>query len=105
LDNVLACMEEIFFTPADFVDHVLGSTELCYESTRNSLTTKAVRICAALYEDEHVHSHVTQWAITIVHDMLRTEVTNLSLEKHGLHFKATSATAEQLESAFMHQLA
>ncbi|KAG2114388.1 hypothetical protein DEU56DRAFT_874321 [Suillus clintonianus] len=37
-------------------------------------------------------------------DMLRTEVTDLSLEKHGLRFKATSATVEQLESAFMHQL-
>ncbi|KAG2029678.1 hypothetical protein BDR03DRAFT_880197, partial [Suillus americanus] len=65
LDNVLACMEENSFTPADFVDHILGSTELCYESARNSLTTKAIRICAALYEDEHAHSHVTQWAITI----------------------------------------
>ncbi|KAG2028923.1 hypothetical protein BDR03DRAFT_821114, partial [Suillus americanus] len=103
LDNVLACMEENFLTPADFVDHILGSTE--HESARNSLTTKAVRICAALYREEHAHSHVTQWAITIVRDMLRTEVTDLSLEKHGLRFKATSATVEQLESAFMHQLA
>ncbi|KAG1846481.1 hypothetical protein C8R48DRAFT_616268, partial [Suillus tomentosus] len=103
LDNVLACMEENFLTPADFINHILGSTE--HESARNSLTTKAVRICAALYREEHAHSHVTQWAITIVRDMLRTEVTDLSLEKHGLRFKATSATVEQLESAFMHQLA
>ncbi|KAG1718684.1 hypothetical protein EDB19DRAFT_1649825, partial [Suillus lakei] len=65
LDNVLACMEENSFTPADFVDHILGSTELRYESARNSLTTKAVRICAALYREEHAHPHVTQWAITI----------------------------------------
>ncbi|KAG1894328.1 uncharacterized protein F5891DRAFT_961711, partial [Suillus fuscotomentosus] len=71
LDNVLACMEENFLTPADFINHILGSTE--HESARNSLTTKAVRICAALYREEHAHSHVTQWAITIVRDMLRTE--------------------------------
>ncbi|KAG1894464.1 uncharacterized protein F5891DRAFT_961453 [Suillus fuscotomentosus] len=103
LDNVLACMEENFLTPADFINHILRSTE--HESARNSLTTKAVRICGALYREEHAYLHVTQWAITIVRDMLRTEVTDLSLEKHGLRFKATSATVEQLESAFMHQLA
>ena len=29
----------------------------------------------------------------------------LSLEKHGLHFKAASATVEQLETTFMSRLA
>jgi hypothetical protein len=105
LNNVLACMEENFFTPADFIDDVLGSTELRYESARDSLTTKAVNICTALHREEHSHSHVTQWAITIVRDMLCTEVTELSLEKHGLRFNATSVTVEQLESTSMHQLA
>jgi hypothetical protein len=33
------------------------------------------------------------------------EVAELSLEKYGLHFKAASATVEQLETMFMSQLA
>lgn len=97
-------MEENDFTPADFINHIIGGTELCYESVRNSLTMKVVRICAALYREEHSHSHVTQWAMTIVRNMLCAEVTDLSLEKNGLHFRAASATAKQLESASMHQL-
>ncbi|KAG2341407.1 hypothetical protein BDR05DRAFT_888179 [Suillus weaverae] len=104
LNNVLACMEENFFTPADFINHILGSTKLHYKNTRHSLTMKAVRICTALHREEHSHSHVTQWAITIVCDMLCTEVTDLSLEKHRLHFNTTSITAKQLESTSMHQL-
>ncbi|KAG1819157.1 uncharacterized protein BJ212DRAFT_1199298, partial [Suillus subaureus] len=33
------------------------------------------------------------------------EVAELSLEQHGLHFKAASATVEQLEITFMSQFA
>ena len=67
--------------------------------------THVVRIHATLHREEHSHSHITLWATMIVHKTLCAEVMELSLEKHGLHFRATSMTAELLESAFMHKLA
>ncbi|KAG2088261.1 hypothetical protein BD769DRAFT_1372518 [Suillus cothurnatus] len=105
LNNVLACMEENNLTSADFISHILGSTDIHHQSARDSLMTHAVRICAIMHREEHSHSHITLWATMIVCETLCAEITELSLEKHGLRFRATSVTAEQLESAFMHQLA
>ncbi|KAG2087740.1 hypothetical protein BD769DRAFT_1372870 [Suillus cothurnatus] len=105
LNNMLACMEENNLTSADFISHILGSTDIHHQSVRDSLMTHAVRICAIMHREEHSHSHITLWATMIVCETLCAEITELSLEKHGLRFRATSMTAEQLESAFMHQLA
>ena len=41
------------------------------------------------------------WAMATIHEELCKEAAELSLEKHGLHFKAASATVEQLETTFM----
>jgi len=98
-------MENNNVTPAYFISHVLRSTDIRYENARKSLTMQAAHICATLYEEEHSRLHITQWAITIACTTLCAEVEELSLEKHGLHFKATSATVEQMENTFMHELA
>ena len=45
------------------------------------------------------------WAMATIHEELCKEAAELSLEKHGLHFKAASATVEELETTFMSQLA
>ncbi|KAG2115643.1 hypothetical protein BD769DRAFT_1363266 [Suillus cothurnatus] len=105
LNNVLPCMEENNLTSANFISHILGSTDIHHQSARDSLMTHAVRICAIMHREEHSHSHITLWATMIVRETLCAKITELSLEKHGLCFRATSVTAEQLESAFMHQLA
>ena len=45
------------------------------------------------------------WAMATIREELCKEAAELSLEKHGLHFKAASATVEQLETTFMSRLA
>ncbi|KAG2134981.1 hypothetical protein BD769DRAFT_1353025, partial [Suillus cothurnatus] len=66
LNNVLACMEENNLTSADFISHILGSTDIHHQSARDSLMTHAVRICAIMHREEHSHSHITLWATMIM---------------------------------------
>jgi hypothetical protein len=48
---------------------------------------------------------VTTWALRIAQSALRSEIEELTKRSHGLHFDARAATAEQIESTFMPQLA
>ncbi|KAG1890422.1 uncharacterized protein F5891DRAFT_965005 [Suillus fuscotomentosus] len=52
----------------------------------------------------HIH-WLFSWAAGTLRRELCKEVAELLLEHHSLHFKATSATVEQLEMTFMSQLA
>ncbi|KAG2124337.1 hypothetical protein BD769DRAFT_1388867 [Suillus cothurnatus] len=65
----------------------------------------AARICAQLYNDKNSRPSVFAWAAGTLCGELCKEVAELSLKQHGLHFKAASATVEQLETSFMSQLA
>jgi hypothetical protein len=65
----------------------------------------AARICAQLYNDKNSQPSVFAWAAGTLCGELCKEVAELSLKQHGLHFKAASATVEQLETSFMSQLA
>ncbi|KAG1859840.1 hypothetical protein F4604DRAFT_1530432, partial [Suillus subluteus] len=90
---------------AGFVSAILDSGYAVHTASQDSLTTNAAQICAQLYNNEDSHPSVFAWAAGTLHAELCKEVAELSVEQHGLHFKATSTMVEQLETMFMNQLA
>ena len=61
-------------------------------------------ICA-LYSHENSQSSTFAWVTATMREELCKEVAEISLGKYCLHFKAASATVEQLETMFMSQFA
>jgi hypothetical protein len=104
LTNVLQCLQQNNLSAAEFISAILDSRYTTRTASRDSLTMNAAQICAQLYDNENSHTLVFAWAAGTLHRDLCKEVAELSLEQHGLHFKATSATVEQLETTFMNQL-
>ncbi|KIK72120.1 hypothetical protein PAXRUDRAFT_836529 [Paxillus rubicundulus Ve08.2h10] len=72
---------------------------------QSTLTDNAVQICRQLRNNENSRVETVSWALVVMQEELCDEVSELSLGKHGLHFKVLTATAEQLELAFMDELA
>lgn len=105
VSRVVQCLELNGLSTATFIRAVLWSRDVEHADAQDMLTTNAAQICEHLCNHENSHSSVMSWASALVHNELCQEVTELSLEKHGLHFKATAATAEQLETVLMDQLA
>jgi len=105
LKNVLQCLQQNGLSAARFVSAVLDSRDAVHADVQESLTMHAAEICARLYKHENSRSSTFAWVTATMREELCKEVAELSLEKHGLHFKAASATVEQLETTFMSQLA
>ncbi|KAG2109581.1 uncharacterized protein F5147DRAFT_575834, partial [Suillus discolor] len=101
LTNVLRCLQQNNLSAAGFVSAILDSRYTAHAASQDSLTMNAAHICAQLYDNENSHTSVFSWAAGTLRRELCKEVAELSLEHHGLHFKATSATVEQLETTFM----
>ncbi|KAG1844782.1 hypothetical protein F4604DRAFT_1884397 [Suillus subluteus] len=89
ISNVLHTLQTNQLSVAGFVQGLLNSKEPHHHIGRDSLLRNAGNICSLLYHQESAHK----------------EVTELSHERHGLHFKASAATVEQLEGKFMEMMA
>jgi len=105
LKNVFWCLQQNGLSAAQFISAVLKSKDTDHADMQESLTMNAAEICTRLYNHENSRVLVFGWAMATIREELCKEVAELSLEKHGLHFKAASATAEQLETTFMSRLA
>ena len=62
-------------------------------------------MCEALYKHLETTWTIEIWSISVAKHVLCKEVENLTHEKHGLHFKAKSSTAEQQEGFMMNEVA
>ncbi|KAG1854537.1 hypothetical protein F4604DRAFT_1883343 [Suillus subluteus] len=105
ISNVLHTLQTNQLSVAGFVQGLLNSKEPHHHIGRDSLLRNAGNICSLLYHQESAHKSVTKWAIPAVTKIICREVTELSHERHGLHFKASAATVEQLEGKFMEMMA
>ncbi|KAG1848874.1 hypothetical protein F4604DRAFT_1593749 [Suillus subluteus] len=105
ISNVLHTLQTNQLSVAGFVQGLLNSKEPHHHIERDSLLRNAGNICSLLYHQESAHKSVTKWVIPAVTKIICREVTELSHERHGLHFKASAATVEQLEGKFMEMMA
>lgn len=109
LENVLSSLSENGYSMSSLISDVLLR---CYtlesqrvRAAREELERDAVDICARLLTHTPSSTPVTQWALQTTRSVLRSEIEELTKRAHGLHFDARAATAEQIESTFMPQLA
>ncbi|KAG1741917.1 hypothetical protein EDD22DRAFT_749919, partial [Suillus occidentalis] len=104
ISNILYALHANQLSVAGFVQGLLNSKELHHHIGRESLLRNARNICSLFYHQES-HESVSKWAIGTATKIMCREVTDLSHERHGLHFKASAATVEQLEGQFMEMMA
>ncbi|KAH7918726.1 hypothetical protein BV22DRAFT_1024082 [Leucogyrophana mollusca] len=105
LSNVLQSLENNELSVAGLVQQILKSDESCHRAARESLTRNAPGICSALYTHRDSKISVLNWTMNTMKRTLCREVEELTRDHHGLHFKATSATAEQQEGSMMQNIA
>ncbi|KAG2136622.1 uncharacterized protein EDB93DRAFT_1050788, partial [Suillus bovinus] len=105
ISNILHALQTNQLSVAGFVQGLLNSKDPHHHIGRESLLRNAGNICSLLYHQESAHEPVSKWAIAAVTKIICREVTDLSHERHGLCFKASAATVEQLEGKFMEMMA
>ncbi|KAG2126359.1 uncharacterized protein EDB93DRAFT_1097120, partial [Suillus bovinus] len=105
ISNILHALQTNQLSVAGFVQGLLNSKDPHHHIGRESLLRNAGNICSLLYHQESAHEPVSKWAIAAVTKIICREVTDLSHERHGLYFKASAATVEQLEGKFMEMMA
>ena len=105
LSSVLACMEHNALPPAGFIQQLINSGEAAHETAHKSLFHHAPSLCEALYKHSETKQPIIQWVLGVAKHTLCKEVKELTCEKHGLHFKAKSAMAEQQEGFIMNEIA
>jgi hypothetical protein len=105
LSKVMQCLQDNGLSISTFVSGILESSHVEHQDAKISLTSNASQLCTLLNANEDSHPSVFSWAIALVCTALCQEVAELSLQQHGLHFRATSVTVEQLETLLMDQLA
>ena len=105
LSSVLACMEHNALSPAGFIQQLINSGEAAHETACKSLFHHTPSLCEALYKHSETKQSIIGWALGIAKCTLCKEVEELTHEKHGLHFKAKSATAEQQEGFILNEIA
>ncbi|KIK76232.1 hypothetical protein PAXRUDRAFT_170568 [Paxillus rubicundulus Ve08.2h10] len=103
--NVLHCLQCNELSAAAFICEILQSWDTDYATAQLTLTGNAVQICKQLWNNKNSHVETLSWALAVMWEELCDEVSELSLAKHGLHFNATTASTDQLESGFMDKLA
>jgi hypothetical protein len=74
--------------------------ELMY-STKEHLECNTINICAYLFNHAPMSALLSSWALQTTLSVLRTEAEELTKKEHGLHFRAKTVTAEQVEVSFM----
>ncbi|KAG1849658.1 hypothetical protein DFJ58DRAFT_662285 [Suillus subalutaceus] len=105
LSKVIQCLQDNGLSTSTFMSGILESSHVEHQDAKLSLRSNASQMCTLLNANEDSHSSVLSWAIALVHTELCREVAELSLQQHGLHFRATSVTVEQLETLLIDQLA
>lgn len=101
----MQCLQDNGLSTSTFVSGILESSHVEHQDARASLTSNATQLCMLLNGNKDSHSSILSWAIALVHTVLCQEVAELSLQQHGLHFRATSVSMEQLERLLIEQLA
>ncbi|KAH9031297.1 hypothetical protein EDB84DRAFT_1271088 [Lactarius hengduanensis] len=112
LANVLQCLSDNGYTIFSLVTSVLSwcnldqdLDDLGVQLAREDLERDAVDVCARLLSHTTTSVSVSTWALQVTQSTLRSEVEEMTKKRNGLHFSASTATAEQIELAFMPQLA
>jgi hypothetical protein len=109
LDNVLLCLSDngytIFTLLSDVLSHNYPVEDQRIQLAREELERDALDICAYLKGHIQTTVPVTAWALQVAQSALRSDIEEITKKTHGLCFDARAATAEQIESTFMLQLA
>ncbi|KIK79464.1 hypothetical protein PAXRUDRAFT_153919, partial [Paxillus rubicundulus Ve08.2h10] len=105
LTSVVRCLHSNGLSVATFICEILWSNDPSHAVAQATLTENVTQICEELRNHKDSHSSINSWVSTVSHKEFCREIAELTLEKHGLHFKATSATTEQLEESFVDRLA
>ncbi|KAG2099445.1 hypothetical protein BD769DRAFT_1631167 [Suillus cothurnatus] len=92
LSKVMQCLQDNGLSTSTFVSGVLKSSHIEHQDAKISLTSNMSQLCTLLNANEDSHPSVFSWAIALVRMVLCQEVAKLSLQQHGLHFRATSVT-------------
>jgi hypothetical protein len=103
--KVMQFLQDNGLSTSAFMSSVLKSSHVEHQDAKISLTSNTSQLYTLLNTNEDSHPSVFSWAIALMHTALCQEVAKLSLQQHGLHFRATSVTVEQLETLLMDQLA
>lgn len=88
-------------TPANFIMYMLTSIQ----SDDIAPALNPTDILAALYQNPATHTLTEAWARDTVTQACREELIGLTHPKAGLHFRAATATEEQLESFQLAEIA
>ncbi|KAI9455462.1 hypothetical protein BJY52DRAFT_1094926, partial [Lactarius psammicola] len=108
LDIVLQCLSDNGYSVLSLVTGILSQynpDDLRLQSAREDLERDAVGVCTCLLGHAPTSLSVSTWAHHVTKSRLRSEVEEMTKKKHGLHFSASVATAEQIELTFMPRLA
>ncbi|KAG1797700.1 uncharacterized protein HD556DRAFT_1233126 [Suillus plorans] len=105
LNNVLQCLEVNRMTISDFIKQLLQSTDKIHHSAKKNLVQQGSEICTHLYQYPDTRTSISLWAYEVVREVLGAEIKDLVRKENGLHFRAKSATTEQLEHSFMPRVA
>ncbi|KAH7913661.1 hypothetical protein BJ138DRAFT_1001819 [Hygrophoropsis aurantiaca] len=105
--NVLRFMEENNVSVLSLVTVLLHEKSVTQEfkRIRQSLVNEARNVCAHLYQCLATQGEVFSWAFGLVKETLMQELQELAHKRHGLHFKATTVTSEQLEGSLVNDIA
>jgi len=109
LDNVLLCLSTNGYTISTLLSDVLSQNYPTEDQrirlVREELECDTLNICAYLKSHIQTTVPVTAWALQVAQSVLRSDIEEITKKTYGLRFDARAATAEQIESAFMPQLA
>lgn len=105
LNNVLQSINDNGFSLSDVVEAVIFSKDVSHQDVQTTLKENSARFVTWLLTSEETREHTLPCTVDAVIKILCDEVLELSRERSGLHFGATTATSSQLEDSFMRTLA
>ncbi|EGO04476.1 hypothetical protein SERLA73DRAFT_148970 [Serpula lacrymans var. lacrymans S7.3] len=105
INTIIKYMQENNISILKLTEEILKSTNPEYKKLHQSLASEATSICVNFYQDSLAHDAVKSWAMLAVIRTMEKELEELSHQSHGLHFRATTATSEQLEGSFVQEIA
>ncbi|KAG1765178.1 hypothetical protein EV702DRAFT_1014202, partial [Suillus placidus] len=101
ISEILQVLQVNNLTILTFLEGVLSSREHEHCAAQEDIIRDAETMCESLYQHPKTRPHVLSWAMVTVRTQLCNEIKELAHERHGLRFRATSTTSEQLEGTFM----
>ncbi|KAG1782883.1 hypothetical protein EV702DRAFT_931159, partial [Suillus placidus] len=101
ISQILQVLQVNNLTILTFLEGVLSSCEHEHSAAQEHIIRDAEIMCESLYQHPKTQPHILSWAMVTVRTQLCNEIKELTHKCHGLHFRATSTTSEQLEGTFM----